>query len=143
MATILLVCFAIMLGLYNSMIDSIGISLFTTALMIMCSFLFVAVSSYIVGLVGSSNNPVSGMTISALLVSAALFLVLGYKGDSAILCTLGVAVAVNAIIGIVSSMAVIISLILRYSGRKSCPHSEIQCASSIAIKFTFNSFIFC
>lgn len=94
MATILLVCFAIMLGLYNSMIDSIGISLFTTILMIICSFLFVAVSSYIVGLVGSSNNPVSGMTISALLVSAALFLVLGYRGDSAILCTLGVAAVV-------------------------------------------------
>lgn len=94
MITILLVCFAIMLGLYNSMIDNFGISLFTTGLMIVCSFLFVAVSSYIVGLVGSSNNPVSGMTISALLVSAALFLVLGFKGDSAILCTLGVAAVV-------------------------------------------------
>lgn len=94
MITILLVCFAIMLGLYNSMINSFGISLFTTGLMIVCSFLFVAVSSYIVGLVGSSNNPVSGMTISALLVSAALFLVLGFKGDSAILSTLGVAAVV-------------------------------------------------
>lgn len=94
MITILLVCFAIMLGLYNSMIDNFGISLFTTGLMIICSFLFVAVSSYIVGLVGSSNNPVSGMTISALLVSAALFLILGFKGDSAILSTLGVAAVV-------------------------------------------------
>lgn len=94
MITILIVCFAIMLGLYNSMIDNFGISLFTTGLMIISSFLFVAVSSYIVGLVGSSNNPVSGMTISALLVSAALFLVLGFKGDSAILCTLGVAAVV-------------------------------------------------
>jgi len=93
MAT-LLFCFLIMLGLYNSLIGSFGLSLFTTLLMIVCSFLFVAVSSYIVGLVGSSNNPVSGMTISALLVSAALFLVLGEKGDSAILSTLGVAAVV-------------------------------------------------
>lgn len=93
MAT-LLACFLIMLFLYNSLIGSFGLSLFTTVLMIICSFLFVAVSSYIVGLVGSSNNPVSGMTISALLVSAALFLILGAKGDSAILSTLGVAAVV-------------------------------------------------
>ncbi|MEX1100112.1 MAG: oligopeptide transporter, OPT family, partial [Bacteriovoracaceae bacterium] len=91
---VLLVCFLIMLGLYNHLIGSFGLSVFTTILMIVCSFLFVAVSSYIVGLVGSSNNPVSGMTISALLVSAALFLVLGEKGDSAILSTLGVAAVV-------------------------------------------------
>jgi putative OPT family oligopeptide transporter len=94
MMTVMLVCFAIMVGLYNSMIGNLGITFFTTILMIFCSFIFVAVSSYIVGLVGSSNNPVSGMTISALLVSAALFLVLGYKGDSAILATLGVAAVV-------------------------------------------------
>lgn len=94
MMTVMLVCFVIMVGLYNSMIGHMGITFFTTILMIICSFLFVAVSSYIVGLVGSSNNPVSGMTISALLVSAALFLVLGYQGDSAILATLGVAAVV-------------------------------------------------
>lgn len=94
MMSILLICFLIMLFLYNSLINHLGLSFFTTILMIICSFLFVAVSSYIVGLVGSSNNPVSGMTISALLVSAALFLVLGEKGDSAILSTLGVAAVV-------------------------------------------------
>ncbi len=94
MVIVLLLCFVIMLGLYQSMIGNFGISIFTTLLMIVCSFLFVAVSSYIVGLVGSSNNPVSGMTISALLVSAALFLALGYEGDSAILSTLGVAAVV-------------------------------------------------
>jgi len=94
MMSLLLVCFLIMLFLYNSLIGNFGLSLFTTLLMIVCSFIFVAVSSYIVGLVGSSNNPVSGMTISALLVSAALFLVLGEKGDSAILSTLGVAAVV-------------------------------------------------
>ena len=94
MLGILFLCFTIMLFLYNSMIGHWGITLFTSLLMIICSFLFVAVSSYIVGLVGSSNNPVSGMTISALLVSAALFLVLGHHGDSAILATLGVAAVV-------------------------------------------------
>ncbi len=90
----MLACFVMITWLYNNLIGDNVLTLFTTLLMIVCSFLFVAVSSYIVGLVGSSNNPVSGMTISALLVSAALFLVLGFKGDSAILATLGVAAVV-------------------------------------------------
>lgn len=94
MMTVLLVAFVIMLFLYKSMIGSWGFTFLTTIIMGICSFLFVAVSSYIVGLVGSSNNPVSGMTISALLVSAALFLALGETGHSGILSTLGVAAIV-------------------------------------------------
>lgn len=94
MMFIMLLCFGLMFALYYSMIHNLGFTILTTILMIGCSFLFVAVSSYIVGLVGSSNNPVSGMTISALLVSAALFLALGFEGDSAILATLGVAAVV-------------------------------------------------
>ena len=92
--TLLTVCFAIMLGLYWTMLDSLGLSLFTTIIMITAAFPFVAVSSYIVGLVGSSNNPVSGITIGALLATSALFFALGLKGDTAILVTLGVAAVV-------------------------------------------------
>jgi putative OPT family oligopeptide transporter len=84
----------LMFYVYNQFVGDFGISLFSTLAMFVLAFLFVAVSSYIVGLVGSSNNPVSGMTISALLATAILFLVLGYKGDSAILATLGVAAIV-------------------------------------------------
>ncbi len=91
---IFIACFCIMLFLYNSLIASFGISLLTTVAMIFASFIFVAVSSYVCGLVGSSNNPVSGMTISALLVTSVLFLIMGFKGDSAILATLGVAAVV-------------------------------------------------
>ena len=80
--------------LYWSLVGSWPISLLTTGIMVALAFVFVAVSSYVVGLVGTSNNPVSGMTISALLATAALFLVLGYQGDSAILSTLGVAAVV-------------------------------------------------
>ena len=86
-----LVNIVIIFFLYNSLIHHLGYSLLTTITMIAASFLFVAVSSYVVGLVGSSNNPVSGMTISALLGTSALFLVLGFKGESAIISTLGVA----------------------------------------------------
>lgn len=80
--------------LYWSLVGSWPVSLLTTGIMVALAFVFVAVSSYVVGLVGTSNNPVSGMTISALLATAALFLALGYRGDSAILATLGVAAVV-------------------------------------------------
>ena len=80
--------------LYWSLVGSWPVSLLTTGIMVALAFVFVAVSSYVVGLVGTSNNPVSGMTISALLATAALFLALGYQGDSAILATLGVAAVV-------------------------------------------------
>ena len=94
MFTILTIAFLSVFGIYSSIIDSIGITIISTILMVTLSFFLVAVSSYIVGLVGTSNNPASGMTISALLISAALFLVLGMKGDSAIVATLGVAAVV-------------------------------------------------
>ena len=80
--------------LYWSLVGSWPVSLLTTGIMVALAFVFGAVSSYVVGLVGASNNPVSGMTISALLATAALFLALGYQGDSAILATLGVAAVV-------------------------------------------------
>ena len=88
---LLLVNVVIMAFLYQHLIGSWGMSLLTTFAMVIASFLFVAVSSYVVGLVGTSNNPVSGMTISALLGTSAFFLVCGFHGESAILATLGVA----------------------------------------------------
>jgi putative OPT family oligopeptide transporter len=49
-------------------------------LMVVFAFFFVTVSSRIVGLIGSSSNPVSGMTIATLLVTALIFVALG-KAD--------------------------------------------------------------
>ena len=94
MLVILIFSIVLMFGLYNYLTGSFGVSLATTLLMTVITFIMVAVSSYIVGLVGTSNNPVSGMTISSLLGTAAFFLVLGYEGQSAILATLGVAAVV-------------------------------------------------
>ncbi len=94
MMVIFIATVCLMFGLYYFLIGKLGYTFLTTAIMVVASFLFVAVSSYIVGLVGSSNNPVSGITIAALLGTSALFLVLGLTGDSAILATLGVAAIV-------------------------------------------------
>lgn len=83
-----------MTTLYRELVGSTVLGVATALIMFVASFLFVAVSSYVVGLVGTSNNPVSGMTISALLATAVFFLILGKEGDSAILATLGVAAVV-------------------------------------------------
>jgi len=58
------------------------ISAVMAVVMVIAGFLFSAVASYMAGLVGSSNNPVSGITISTILVSALLLLLLGLKSPA-------------------------------------------------------------
>ncbi len=76
---------------YYIMTQSASTTAITTVLMFILAFFFVAVASYIVGLVGSSNSPVSGMTICTVLITAFLLLMLGYSGTAGMLATLGVA----------------------------------------------------
>lgn len=61
---------------------SIGIAAVMAVVMVIAGFLFSAVASYMAGLVGSSNNPVSGITISTILVSALLLLGLGMESPA-------------------------------------------------------------
>lgn len=63
-------------------------------------FLFVTVSSRIVGIVGTSSDPVSGMTIATLLIVAIAFKLLGTTGDAGMLASLGVAAIVCTAISI-------------------------------------------
>lgn len=62
--------------------SSAWISAVMAVVMVIAGFLFSAVASYMAGLVGSSNNPVSGITISTILVSALLLLGLGLKSPA-------------------------------------------------------------
>ncbi len=78
-------------GLYYSLLQSLPIAVAATGLMIIGTFLFMAVSSYTTGLVGASNDPVSGMTICALLGTGGVLLVLGVTGTAGVVATLGVA----------------------------------------------------
>ncbi len=55
------------------------ISILIAAFVVILSFLFVAVSSRIVGLVGSSSNPISGMTIATLVITSLVFVKVGIK----------------------------------------------------------------
>lgn len=72
-----------LLALYQSIVGQWTASVPMTVIMIVAGFLFVSVSAYMAGLVGSSNNPVSGITISTILF-AALVLVLLLGKDSSI-----------------------------------------------------------
>jgi putative OPT family oligopeptide transporter len=50
-------------------------------LMVAFGFFFVTVSSRIVGIIGSSSNPISGMTIAAIMATCLIFVGLGWTGD--------------------------------------------------------------
>jgi putative OPT family oligopeptide transporter len=66
--------------LYYTIVGSVGVGLAMSVIMVVAGFLFCSVSAYMAGLVGSSNNPVSGITIATILF-AALVLV-GFLGKS-------------------------------------------------------------
>jgi putative OPT family oligopeptide transporter len=66
--------------LYQVFIRDVHISAAMAAIMLLAGFIFSAVAGYMAGLVGSSNNPISGVTIATVLVSALLLLLLMGKG---------------------------------------------------------------
>ena len=81
-------------GVYYYITNNIAITVVTTVIMIIMAFFFTAVASYIVGLVGNSNSPVSGMTITAVLFTGGLLYIFGFSGTEGMLATLGVAAIV-------------------------------------------------
>ena len=81
-------------GVYFYITNNIVIAAFTTVVMIIMAFFFTAVASYIVGLVGNSNSPVSGMTITAVLFTGGLLYIFGFSGTEGMIATLGVAAIV-------------------------------------------------
>ena len=57
-------------------------NLLASVFVVVFGFLFVTVSSRIVGLIGSSSNPISGMTIATLMATCAVFLLVGWTGGN-------------------------------------------------------------
>jgi putative OPT family oligopeptide transporter len=81
-------------GARTTWFENIVASLFV----VIFGFLFVTVSSRICGLIGTSANPVSGMTIATLMATCAMFLVMGWTAPaySALAITIGGVVCVAA-----------------------------------------------
>ena len=69
-----------LLLLYQAIVGMWHVSVPMAIIMIVAGFLFVSVSAYLAGLVGSSNNPVSGITIATILFASAVLLVLLGEG---------------------------------------------------------------
>ncbi|MBD3299027.1 MAG: oligopeptide transporter, OPT family [candidate division Zixibacteria bacterium] len=90
-SVIMLLTMIPMFFLYAFLVHSFAIAALTTIIMVIAAFLLVSVAAYICGVVGSSNSPVSGMTITAVLFTAAILLGFGLKGTMGIIATLGVA----------------------------------------------------
>ncbi|HMN47511.1 MAG TPA: oligopeptide transporter, OPT family [Ignavibacteriaceae bacterium] len=80
--------------IYNFFAQNVVAALVATIVMIVAGFFFAAVSGYLVGIIGSSNNPISGLTLSTLVVAAILMVALGMKGTQGVAAVLGVAAVV-------------------------------------------------
>lgn len=87
----ILVCAVLTFFLYNYFSHDIIAALTATVVMIIAGFFFAAVSGYLVGLIGSSNNPISGLTLSTVIIAALLMVALGQTGPVGIAAVLGVA----------------------------------------------------
>ena len=90
--------------LYYYFSSSLLGALLLTVVMVILGFLFAAVAGYLVGLLGSSNNPISGLTLSTLLISAILMVLIGVTGKAGIMAVLGVAGVVCCAAGIAGDM---------------------------------------
>ncbi|MBI1850890.1 MAG: oligopeptide transporter, OPT family [Planctomycetes bacterium] len=83
--------FIVMAGLYIYLSGLVGGGIAAAVVMLIAGFFFATVSGYLVGMIGSSNNPISGLTLSTLIIAALLMVSLGVSGTSGVLAVLGVA----------------------------------------------------
>lgn len=86
--------FVMMVFVYNTFSRSFGSALVAAIVMAIAGFFFAAVSGNLVGTIGSSNNPISGLTLSTLIIAALLMVVVGATGTSGVAAVLGVAAVV-------------------------------------------------
>ncbi len=86
--------FLVMCALYVHMTGLFWPAIFAAVVMLLVGFFFATVSGNLVGFIGSSNNPISGLTLSTLLIAALLMVFLGVSGPKGVLAVLSVAAVV-------------------------------------------------
>jgi putative OPT family oligopeptide transporter len=86
--------FILMIFVYRIFSQSYGSAILAAAVMALAGFFFAAVSGSLVGTIGSSNNPLSGLTLSTLIIAALLMVLIGATGMSGIAAVLGIAAVV-------------------------------------------------
>ncbi|MCK6605638.1 MAG: oligopeptide transporter, OPT family [Ignavibacteriaceae bacterium] len=72
---------SVILVAFMAIIPNIPTNLLSAVMIVVFGFFFVTVSSRIVGIIGSSSNPISGMTIATLMATSLIFVGLGWTGD--------------------------------------------------------------
>ncbi len=88
------VAFLCMILLYFRFSGVLSGAIVAALVMIVVGFFFAAVSGNLVGMIGSSNNPVSGLTLCTLIIAALLMVAIGVSGMSGVAAVLGVAAVV-------------------------------------------------
>ena len=86
--------FVLMCVLYINVSGLLWPAILAAVVMLIVGFFFATVSGNLVGFIGSSNNPVSGLTLSTLLIAALLMVSLGVSGGKGVAIVLGVAAVV-------------------------------------------------
>ncbi|MFQ6108279.1 MAG: OPT family oligopeptide transporter [Candidatus Aminicenantales bacterium] len=93
-----------MIILYNVFTHNLGSAFVSAMVMIVMGLLFAAVAGYLVGIIGSSSNPISGLTLTTLLIAALMMVIMGQKGSEGIAAVLGVAAVVCCVAGVAGDM---------------------------------------
>jgi putative OPT family oligopeptide transporter len=88
------VMFVLMCFLYVHLSSLLWPAIWAAVVMIIVGFFFSTVSGSLVGMIGSSNNPISGLTLSTLIIAALLMVSLGVSGIKGVAAVLGVAAVV-------------------------------------------------
>ncbi len=88
------VTFALMIALYIYFSGNVMAGVVAAVVMLLVGFIFATVSGNLVGMIGSSNNPISGLTLSTLIIAALLMVALGVSGAKGVAVVLGVAAVV-------------------------------------------------
>ena len=86
--------FLLMIALYVYLSGQVVAGLVAAVVMLLVGFFFATVSGNLVGMIGSSNNPISGLTLSTLIIAAVLMVALGVSGPGGVAVVLGVAAVV-------------------------------------------------
>ena len=86
--------FFVMIVLYRYLSGGMVPALVSAFVMLIVGFCFATVSGYLVGVIGSSNNPISGLTLSTVIIAALLMVALGVSGTGGVIAVLGVAAVV-------------------------------------------------
>ena len=88
------VVFVLMIFLYTYLSGQITGGIIAAVVMLVVGFFFATVSGHLVGVIGSSNNPISGLTLSTLIIAALLMVSLGVGGTGGVVAVIGVAAVV-------------------------------------------------